>query len=152
MIVYIWSERRFCSTVGLSFKIYNILISWIFLSFEIVVFKVSVYVILFTKMNPITDIFQVICLHLTTLCFKVDFYRKRYNFEIEWRLCYSKYLVLYFQLLLFVRLSDGWSIFYETKKTRLINTVCFRVQIIKEYMKITGWKHTVKSAVHGTFK
>ena len=86
MIVYIWSERRFCSTVGLSFKIYNILISWIFLSFEIVVFKVSVYVIPFTKMNPITDIFQVICLHLTTLCFKVDFNRKRYNFEIEWML------------------------------------------------------------------
>ena len=24
--VYIWKERRFCSTVGLSFKIYNMLI------------------------------------------------------------------------------------------------------------------------------
>ena len=27
--IYIWKERRFCSTVGLSFKIYNMLISWI---------------------------------------------------------------------------------------------------------------------------
>ena len=82
-------------------------------------------------------------------CFKVVLKGKSHNFEIEWILCYSMYLVLYIQPLQFVRWSDGWSIFYETKKSRLIKTVCFRVQIIKGYMEITEWNHTVESAVHG---
>ena len=88
-------------------------------------------------MNPITDIFQVICLHLRSHWFKVDLKGKSHNFEIEWILCYSTYLVLCFQSLQFVRLSDGWSKFFETKKSRLISTVCFRVRMIKEYMEIT---------------
>ena len=104
------------------------------------------------KMNPITDMFQVICLHLRSPCFKVDLKGKSQNFEIECILCYSTYLALYFQPLQFVRWSDGWSIFYETKKNRLINTVCFRVRMIKGYMEITEWKHTVESAVYGTLK
>ena len=52
----------------------------------------------------------------------------------------------------FVRSSDGWSIFYETKKSRFINTVCFWLRMIKGYMEITEWKHTVESVVHGTLK
>ena len=62
------------------------------------------------------------------------------------------YLVLYFQPLQFVRWSDEWSIFYETKKSRLINTIRFRVRMIKGYMEITEWKHTVENAVYGTLK
>ena len=62
------------------------------------------------------------------------------------------YLVLYFQHLQFVRWSDEWSFFYETKKSRLINTVRFRVRMIKGYMEITEWKHTVENAVYGTLK
>ena len=47
------------------------------------------------------------------------------------------YFVPYFQPLQFVRSTDRWSIFYETKKNCLINTVCFRVRLMKEYMEIT---------------
>ena len=39
------------------------------------------------KMNPIAGIFQVICLHLRSPCFKVNVKRKSNNFEIEWILC-----------------------------------------------------------------
>ena len=87
--------------------------------------------------NPITDIFQVICLYLRNPCFKVDLKGKSHNSEIQWILCYSMYLVLYFQPLQFVRGSYEWSIFYETKKSRLLKTVRFRVQMIKGYMEIT---------------
>ena len=107
---------------------------------------------LLKKMNLITDIFQVICLHLRTPCFKLDLKGKSLNFEIELILCYSKYLVLYFQPLQFVRWTDGWSTFFETKNNRLINTVWFRVRLIDGYSEVTEWKHTVESAVHDTWK
>ena len=48
-------------------------------------------------MNIITDIFQVIFLHLRSLSFKVDLKGKSLNFETEWTLCYSKYVVFHFQ-------------------------------------------------------
>ena len=40
----------------------------------------------------------------------------------------------------------------QKKKSCLINPICFRVRMIKGYMKITEWKHTVESAVHSTLK
>ena len=100
-------------------------------------------------MNTITGIFQVTCRHLRRPCFKVELKGKSHNFEIEWILCYSKYLVLYFQPLQFIR---WWSNFYETKKNRLINTVCFSMRLIKGYKEITEWKHPMECAVHGTWK
>ena len=103
-------------------------------------------------MNPITGVFQVICLHLRSPCFKVDLKTRSPNFEIKWILCYSKYFILYPQPLQFVHWTHGWSTIYETKKNPLINTICFRVRLIKGYMEITEWKHTVKSAVHDTWK
>ena len=102
--------------------------------------------------NPITDIFEVICPYLRNPCLKVDLKGRSQNFETEWILCYSIYLGLYFQPLHFVPWSDEWSIFYKTKKSRLINTICFRVRMIKGYMEITEWKQTVESAVYGTLK
>ena len=89
------------------------------------------------KMNPITNILEVICLHLRSPCLKVDIKVKSHNFEIEWILCYSKYFVLYFQQLQVPRWSDGWSIFYEKKKSCLNNTVCFRVKT--QSGKCTAW-------------
>ena len=92
----------------------------------------------------------LICLHLRSRCFKLELRWKTHNFEIEWILCYSKHCVFYFQPLLLARWSDGWSIFYETKMIRLINTVCFWVRLIKGYMEITAenkqWK--VQCIVH----
>ena len=107
---------------------------------------------LFQKdLNPITDNFQVIYLHLRSLCFQVDLKGKSNNFKIGWTLCYSKYFVLYFQPFQSSRGSDWWSIFYETRKNHLVNTFCFRVWMIQGCMKVTEWKHTVESAVHGIF-
>ena len=61
-------------------------------------------------MNPITSIFQVISLHLKSPWFKVDLKGKNHNFEIEWMLCCSKYIVLIFSCYsLYVELIDGQS-------------------------------------------
>ena len=96
--------------------------------------------------------FQIIFLHLRNACFKVDLKEKCHNFYIQWILWYSKYLVLYFsRCSLYHKLIDD-QLFYETKKNHLINTVCFRVRLIKEYMEITERKHTVESTMNGTWK
>ena len=97
------------------------------------------------KTNSIAGIFQVICLHLRSPCFKADLKGKSHNLQIEWIFTQS-ILFFFFQPLQFVRWSYGWSIFYEKKKSnRLVNTVCFRVQMIKGYMDITEWKHITHS-------
>ena len=92
----------------------------------------------------------LICLHLRSRCFKLKLRWKIHNFEIEWILCYSKHRIFHFQPLQIARWSDGWSIFYETKMIRLINTVYFWVRLIKWYMEITAentqWK--VQCIVH----
>ena len=89
-------------------------------------------------MNPITGVFQVICLHLRSPCFRVDLKGK-----IEWILCYSKYLVLYFQPLQFVRRSDDGQSFTKRRIVRL-TPFAFECEWSKDKSKLqkenTQWK------------
>ena len=98
------------------------------------------------KTNSIAGIFQVICLHLRSPCFKADLKGKSHNLQIEWILCYSKYLVLFFSAFAVCTLKLWMvNLLWKKKSNRLVNTVCFRVQIIKGYMDITKWKHITHS-------
>ena len=98
------------------------------------------------KTNSIAGIFQVICLHLRSPCFKADLKGKSHNLQIEWILCYSKYLVLFFSAFAVCTLKLWMvNLLWKKKSNRLVNTVCFRVQMIKGYMDITEWKHITHS-------
>ena len=98
------------------------------------------------KTNSIAGIFQVICLHLRSPCFKADLKGKSHNLQIEWILCYSKYLALFFSAFAVCTLKLWMvNLLWKKKSNRLVNTVCFRVQMIKGYMDITEWKHITHS-------
>ena len=98
------------------------------------------------KTNSIAGIFQVICLHLRSPCFKADLKGKSHNLQVEWILCYSKYLVLFFSAFAVCTLKLWMvNLLWKKKSNRLVNTVCFRVQMIKGYMDITEWKHITHS-------
>ena len=64
--------------------------------------------------------FQLICLPFKNICFIENFKEKSNNFETQCILRYSKSIALHFQLVQLVRLTDRWSVFYETRMNRLI--------------------------------
>ena len=69
-------------------------------------------------MNPITDIFQVICLHLRSPCFKVDLKRKVAILKLSG--CYVTQRILFFifsRCGLYIELMDGQSF---TKQRRVV--------------------------------
>ena len=79
------------------------------------------------KRNSTSSNFQLICLPFKNNCFKKKNFKnkeKSNNFEMQCIVCYSRcialVLLMYFQLLQLVRLTDRWSTFYETRMNRLM--------------------------------
>ena len=80
-------------------------------------------------MNPITGIFQVICVYLRRPYFKVDLKRKNPILKLNgYYFSQSIFFFILSRCSLYVELMDGQP---------LLNTVCLRVRLIKGYMEIT---------------
>ena len=73
-------------------------------------------------MNPITGIFQVICLHLRSPWFKVDLKGKSHNFEIGYYVTQSILFFIFSRCSLYIEVMDGQSF---TKQRRIVRLTPF---------------------------
>ena len=104
-----------------------------------------------SKNKPRYKYFQLNCLSFKNTCFKENSREKSNNFEMQCIVFQSRCIVLHFQLLKLVRLTDRWSTFYETRMNRLMEQHLVSSATNKKgkgNMNSTMWKYTVESMVH----
>ena len=106
------------------------------------------------KIDSITSMFQLICLPFKNTCFKENLKEKSNNFEMQCIVCYSRCIALHLQLLQLSRLTDRWSLFYETRVNHLMGQHLPSATINKKERERENivQKYTVEGIVHRIWK